>query len=110
MNTQLTEEILNSNPLQRYVKFQSLTRFIPFFRWAAGITFILGLIDIIPDDRMSLFMMAAFVAIWAPGITFAFVGAVVHFTTGRELRRIAIKYKVSEVEVKVLAGDLLTNL
>ena len=110
MNTQLNEEILNSKSLRRYVKLQRLTQFIPAFRWAAGITFILGLIDIIPDNEMSTFLKFLFITIWIPGIAFAFIGAIVHFITGKELRRLSMKYEINETDLKKLADDLLSNL
>jgi hypothetical protein len=110
MNIQLNEEILKSNSLRRYIKLQRLTRYIPAFRWAAGITFILGLIDFIPDNEMSFLLKFLFIAIWIPGIAFAFIGAILHFITGKELRRLSTKYKINETDLKKLADDLLSNL
>lgn len=107
MKQELKQEILDSKILKFYVKIQKLTKYIPLFKWIAGISFIFAFIDTVIDNEMSMTAGGLIVAVWIPGILFAFVAGFSHFLTGIKLRGLARKYSMTQEEVQVLSGELL---
>jgi hypothetical protein len=107
MKQELEKEILDSKILKFYVKIQKMTKYIPLFRWVAGISFIIAFIDTVIDDQMSMLAGSLIIAVWIPGILFAFVAGFSHFLTGIKLRNLANKYEIEQEEVQALSGELL---
>lgn len=107
MKQELEKEIKNSKILKFYVKIQKMTKYIPTFKWIAGISFAIGFIDTIINGEMSNISGSILIAVWIPGLAFAFVAGFSHFLTGIKLRSLARKYQMEQEEVQILSGDLL---
>jgi phosphotransferase system glucose/maltose/N-acetylglucosamine-specific IIC component len=107
MKQELEKEIMDSKILRSYVKIQKMAKYIPIFKWVAGISFVIGFIDTIINGEMSNFSGAILIAVWVPGLIFAFVAGFAHFLTGIKLRKLASKYRMDQEEVQTLSGKLL---
>jgi hypothetical protein len=110
MKQELQNEILGSEILKFYVKIQKMTKYIPLFKWIAGISFAIGFIDTVIDNEMSMVSGSILIAVWIPGLAFAFVAGLSHFLTGIKLRSLARKYNIKQEDVQILSGELLDNL
>jgi len=107
MKQELEKEIKGSEILKFYVKIQKMTKYIPIFKWIAGISFAIGFIDTVIDNQMSTLAGSILIAVWIPGLLFAFVAGFSHFLTGIKLRSLARKYGLEQRDVQILSGELL---
>ena len=109
MNNRLRDEILNSSTIRNYIKFQRLTKYIYVFKWISAMSFIIAFLDIIFDDYMNLVTMRMILMVWSPAITFALMGALLHFSAVQEIHIISTKYEISSIEVMRIARDLIST-
>ncbi len=107
MKQELEKEILGSKILKSYVKIQKLAKYIPTFKWIAGISFCIGFIDTVVNNQMSTVSGSILIAVWIPGLAFAFIAGFSHFLAGIKLRSLARKYEMEQEEVQILSGELL---
>jgi hypothetical protein len=108
MNNRLRDDILNSSTIRNYIKFQKLSKYVYTFKWIAVLTFAIGFLDIVFDDYMHPATMGMLVMVWSPAITFAMLGALLHFTAMQEVHIISTKYEISSIEVMKIARDLIS--
>jgi hypothetical protein len=109
MKTKITQLILESKPLKRYMRFQKLSKYIKPFKWIAGLLFIIGAIYIIRDKEIPQLVKALFLIVWTPGLAFAFIGGHLHITAGMELHELSMRSGLPEKEIKELAEEILSK-
>ncbi len=106
MNQELKKEISESFILKLYVQVQKLAKYIPAFKWIAGITFIVAFIDVVINGEMHNFIGYTLMVIWFPGILFAFFAGFIHFLVGLKFKNLSNKYKVDLEELKLTSGEV----
>jgi hypothetical protein len=106
MNQELRKEISESTILQIYVKVQKLAKYIPIFKWIAGITFIIAFTDVVINGEMHDVIGYTLMAIWFPGIFFAFFAGFLHFLVGIKFKKLSNKYSVGLEYLKSISGDV----
>jgi len=106
MNQELKKEISESSILKLYVEVQKLAKYIPIFKWIAGITFVVAFTDVVIYGEMNNFIGYTLMAIWFPGILFAFVAGFLHFLVGIKFKNISNKYNVGLEELKRISGEV----
>jgi phosphotransferase system glucose/maltose/N-acetylglucosamine-specific IIC component len=108
-NIKLEEEVRSSFVLKTYNSIYKLVKFIPYFKWTAGILFVIGFLETIIFGEINKFTMWANIIVWAPGIIFAFVGGFFHFWTGVKLREMCEKYQMEQEELQGKVSEILNS-
>jgi hypothetical protein len=106
MNQELKKEISESSILKLYVEVQKLAKYIHIFKWIAGITFVVAFTDVVIYGEMHNFIGYTLMAIWFPGILFAFFAGFLHFLVGIKFKNISNKYNVGLEELKRISGEV----
>jgi phosphotransferase system glucose/maltose/N-acetylglucosamine-specific IIC component len=109
MNTQLQEEVNSSVILKGYNTVTKISKYIPYFKWTAGILFVIGFLETIIFGEINKLTMWANIIVWAPGIIFAFVGGFFHFWTGVKLREMCEKYQMEQEELQGKVSEILNS-
>ena len=107
MSQDLRNEIQDSFVLRSYHKLSKLADYIHYFKSAALVFFFLGLIETVVFGEMDKILIYAGFIIWAPGILFAIVMGVLHFSTGFKIRKLAEKYGLDKLEVQLHIENVL---
>jgi hypothetical protein len=95
----ITKEIESITIFNAYSLVVAIAKYTPIYKWALGAAFILGAVDILLDGTASLVGQVVLFSIWMPAIVFGLVGGVLHFLTGKKIKYLQEKYKLSEESV-----------
>ena len=106
MNQELKKEISESSILKLYVEVQKLSKYIPIFKWIAGITFVVAFTDVVINGEMHNFIGYTLMAIWFPAILFAFAAGFLHFLVGIKFKNLSNKYNAGLEELKEISGEV----
>jgi len=106
MSQELKKEIQDSVTLNLYVRIQKLAKYIPAFKWIAGLTFAVAFIDVIINGEVHEITGFALMIIWFPGILFAFVAGFLHFLVGLKFKALSKKYNVGLEDLKLMSGEV----
>lgn len=95
----LDEEIKKNLIFNLYNKIFRLTKYIKTFKWIAGILFTLGAFDILLFDKIHDVILFLFLLIWIPGLSYVFVGGILHFLAGRKINSLSKKYNIDKSDL-----------
>lgn len=109
MNLEFHQEVQSSFVLKTYNKISKLAKFIPYFKWIAGILFAIGFIETVFTGEIDKFTMWCNIAVWIPGLLFAFTGAIFHFLTGIKLSNMSKKYNLDQKKVQEIVDEILNK-
>ena len=109
MNLEFHQEVKSSFVLKTYNKISKLAKFIPYFKWIAGILFAIGFLETAFLGQPDKIIMWSNVIVWIPGLLFAFIGAIFHFLTGIKLRGMSKKYNMEQPKLQVLVDEILNK-
>ena len=110
MSLEFYQEVKFSFILKMYNKISKLRKYIPYFKWVAGILFVIGLLDTLINGDAHKLVIWVNVMVWIPGFIFAFTGAIFHFLTGVKLRNMARKYGIEQSKLQIEVDDILNSL
>ena len=89
---------------------QKIFKFVPIFKWVAGILLVIGLLDTLINGDAHKLVIWSNVIVWIPGFIFAFTAAIFHFLTGVKLRNMARKYGIEQSKLQIEVDDILNSL
>lgn len=110
MNQDLKNEVSSSLILKAYVEVQKLAKYIPIFKWIAGITFVVAFVDTVINGEMHSFIGYTLMAIWFPGILFAFFAGFLHFLVGIRFKQLSNKYNVGLEELRAISAEVFEKV
>ncbi len=109
MNLEFHQEVNQSIILKGYNKITKIAKFIPHFKWTAGILFAIAFLETIFFGQPDKATMWANIIVWIPGLLFAFIGAIFHFLTGIKLRNMSKKYNLDQKKVQEIVDEILNK-
>ncbi len=109
MSIEFYQEVNSSFVLRAYNVISKIAKFIPHFKWTAGILFFIGFIDTILNGDPHKLVMWLNIIVWIPGLLFAFIGAIFHFLTGVKLRKMVKKYDLDQKKIQELVDEILNK-
>lgn len=109
MNLEFHQDVNQSIILKGYNKITKIAKFIPHFKWTAGVLFAIAFFETIFLDQPHKMIMWANVIVWIPGLLFAFIGAGFHFLTGIKLRSMSRKYNLDQKKVQEIVDEILNK-
>jgi phosphotransferase system glucose/maltose/N-acetylglucosamine-specific IIC component len=109
MSIEFHQEVNQSIILKGYNTITKIAKFIPHFKWTAGILFAIGFLETIFLGNPDRVTMWANIIIWTIGLLFAFIGAVFHFLTGVKLRNMSRKYNLDQKKVQEIVDEILNK-
>ena len=110
MSFEFHQEVKSSFILKSYNKISKLRKYIPHFKWVAGILLVIGLLDALINGDAHKLVIWSNVIVWIPGFIFAFTAAIFHFLTGVKLRNMARKYGIEQSKLQIEVDDILNSL
>jgi hypothetical protein len=108
-NIKLEEEVRSSFVLKTYNSIYKLVKFIPYFKWTAGILFVIGFLETVFLGEPDKFITWGNVIVWIPGLLFVLAGGFFHFFTGIKLRNMSNRYRMDQSELQKKADAILNN-
>lgn len=109
MNLEFHQEVNSSLVLKTYNRISKLSKYIPYFKWIAGILFAIGFLETVFLGQPDKLVMWSNVIVWIPGLLFAFIGAMFHFLTGIKLRNLSKKYNIDQPKIQELVDEILNK-
>lgn len=109
MNLEFHQEVNQSIILKGYNTITKIAKFIPYFKWTAGILFVIAFFETVFLGHPDKVIMWANIIVWIPGLLFAFIGAVFHFLTSIKLRTMSIKYNIDQKKVQEIVDEILNK-
>lgn len=109
MSIEFYQEVKSSFVLRVYNVISKIAKFIPHFKWTAGILFFIGFIDTILNGNPHKLVMWLNIIVWIPGLLFAFIGGAFHFATGKKLRYLSKKYDINQKQLQQEVYDILNK-
>ena len=110
MSFEFYREVKSSFILKTYNKISKLRKYIPHFKWVAGVLFVIGLLDTLINGDAHKLVIWLNVIVWIPGFIFAFIVALFHFLTGLKLRNMSKKYGIKQSRIQIEVDDILNLL
>ena len=108
-NIKLEDEVRSSFVLKTYNSIYKLVKFIPYFKWTAGILFGIGFLETVFLGEPDKFTMWGNVIVWIPGLLFVLAGSFFHFFTGIKLRKMSNRYRMDQSELQKKVDMILNN-
>lgn len=109
MNLDFHKEVESSFVLKTYNNISKLAKFIPYFKWIAGILFTIGFLETVFFGQPDKLTVWSNVIIWIPGLLFAFIGGTFHFLTGIKLRNMSKKYNMDQTKLQEIVDEILNK-
>lgn len=109
MSIEFYQEVKSSFVLRGYNVISKIAKFIPHFKWIAGILFAIGFIDTIVNGEPHKLVMWSNIIVWIPGLLFAFIGAGFHMATGKKFRYLSKKYDINQKQLQQEVYDILNK-
>lgn len=109
MNLEFHQEVNSSLVLKTYNKISKLAKYIPHFKWIAGILFVIGFLETVFLGQPDKIVMWSNVIVWIPGLLFAFIGGIFHFLTGIKLRNLYRKYDMDQTKLQEIVDEILNK-
>ena len=109
MNLEFHQEVESSFVLKTYNKISKMAKFIPYFKWIAGILFFIGFLETVFLGEPDKITMWSNVIVWIPGLLFAFIGGIFHLLTGVKLRNLSRKYDMDQAKLQIIVDEILNK-
>lgn len=109
MNLEFHQEVKSSFVLKAYNKISKLARFIPHFKWTAGILFAIAFLETVFLGQPDKIIMWSNIIVWIPGLLFAFIAGAFHFLTGIKLRNMSRKYNMDQAKLQSIVDEILNK-
>lgn len=106
--TELITEIQNSFILKFYNFLIKIYSHIETFKIVTIISFFIGALSLF-FEKLHTLALVFLVPVFVVGVTFAFVGAIIHFLVYLKIKNLSKKYKTKEQNIKNLITEIYEN-
>lgn len=108
MNSQLFIDIKNSYIFKFYEMLLKIFKFVPIFKWVAGITFLIGFLSLFIENLHTISKILL-IPVFVVGIFFGIVGMISHMLVGFKIKKLSKKYNMEDVYIKKIIQEIYEN-